>query len=421
MNNKTQQTNSPAYREAIKAIAVLEQQGFEAKLAGGCVRDRLLGLDPKDFDIATTALPDEVIKTFTKRGIQTVPTGIDHGTITAVMGKTNIEITTLRVDAETFGRKAKVAFGNLSFEQDAARRDFTINALYEDKDGKIYDYHGGEKDLAAKVLRFVGNAKERIEEDYLRILRFYRFWARFNFTADAEARAAVALHKDGLKNISQERITSELVTMLAYNPIETQLNEMSDNGILAMVLPEARLDQTTKKRVMGCARIAQKDRAIARLAFLHGSAGDDKSIERIAKQLRLPNHTLTLWQQLLKSCESAQSSAGADTASVMHLIDDCERAGGEGSLTELFIPFWQIMSGDEALTTRIANTESKKKSLRKSPLPINGQDIMVCTGISAGPKIGEILESLKRSYRNEQWCDKQDGLALAKSIASSKT
>lgn len=419
MNNKTQRTLSPAYKNAIKVIGDLEEEGFQAKLAGGCVRDRLLGLDPKDFDVATTALPEEVIKIFTKKQIQTVPTGIAHGTVTVVMNGSNVEVTTLRIDAETFGRKAKVEFGNLSFEEDAARRDFTINALYEDRNGQIDDYFGGQKDLKNMLLRFVGEPADRIKEDYLRILRYYRFWARYQFKVDPKAKAAVAKLKSGLEGVSQERITAEILELLSYKDIGPQIKEMAANGILALILPESKYNTKTAQCLKACVRIVQKDRAIARLSLLYAGEGTHEEIERIAKHLKLSNHQIEVWQRLIASCAEVKQLGVPETevADIMQLIDDCERAAGEESLMTLFVPYWKIFFGsNKDFINKVLKTETKKKALRKAALPVNGQDIMESAGISAGPQVGIILENLKRIYRNGKWKTRSQGLALAKTL-----
>lgn len=175
------------------------------------MRDRLLGKEPQDYDLATTALPREVLKYFRDQSdpdLMAFPTGIDHGTITVVYQKQQIEITTLRQDIATDGRHAQVQFGT-SFEADALRRDFTINALSEDRSGKIYDYYGGIEDLRNKVVRFVGDAHQRIHEDYLRILRFYRFCLTLGFSPDPSALDAIAELTTHISALSAERVFSE--------------------------------------------------------------------------------------------------------------------------------------------------------------------------------------------------------------------
>jgi tRNA nucleotidyltransferase/poly(A) polymerase len=199
-------------------LTILENAGFEARIAGGAVRDYLLGKDPKDIDIATTARPVDVILTFEALGYTVVPTGLQHGTVTVVVDKEPFEITTLRIDKETDGRHAEVEFVT-NFELDAARRDFTFNAMFMDVDGKIYDYFGGEEDLKASRVCFVGNAKDRIEEDYLRIMRYFRFLGRMK-TVNYDQYTLETLktiHKmaAGLDKISGERIWAELTKILS--------------------------------------------------------------------------------------------------------------------------------------------------------------------------------------------------------------
>jgi poly(A) polymerase len=170
---------SPLRRHAVaRALALLNAEGEEARIVGGAVRDLLLGQPPGDFDLATTATPDVVISRAAAAGVGHAPTGIAHGTVTLIVDGTPIEITTLRKDIETDGRRAKVRFGR-DFRDDALRRDFTINALSLDVDGFVHDDVGGVADLAAGRIRFIGEAQQRIREDFLRILRFFRFSARF--------------------------------------------------------------------------------------------------------------------------------------------------------------------------------------------------------------------------------------------------
>src|SRR6202023_1856119 len=171
-------------------LALLDRDGEEARVVGGAVRNTLLGVPVGDIDIATTATPDEVIRRVEAAGLKAVPTGIEHGTVTVVAAGRPFEVTTLREDVETFGRRAKVAFGR-DWRRDAERRDFTINALSASRDGVIYDYVGGLADIAARRVRFIGDAASRISEDYLRILRFFRFHAQYGKGApDPEGVAA---------------------------------------------------------------------------------------------------------------------------------------------------------------------------------------------------------------------------------------
>src|SRR5436305_8725134 len=228
-------------------IAALADAGIVARFVGGCVRDALLGRAIADIDIATPARPEEVIAALEKAGIKPVPTGIDHGTITAVVSTPeprHFEITTLRRDVETYGRRARVAF-DADWAEDAARRDFTINAIYLDPDGTLHDPVGGLADLEAHRVRFVGEPAKRIAEDVLRVLRYYRFEARFGRgTGDEAARGACRAAVPLLPKLSAERVAGELLRLVAVpNPVPA-LPMMAEDGVLAAILPEAqRLDR----------------------------------------------------------------------------------------------------------------------------------------------------------------------------------
>ncbi len=229
------------YREALDLCRHLTEQGYPAMLAGGCVRDLLLGREPKDFDLACTAPPETAIKLCKARGLRVVPVGIEHGTICAVTPLQTLEITTLREDVVCHGRHAEVAF-TTDFEKDAQRRDFTINALFQDADGTVHDFVGGRADLAAQRLRFVGTARDRIREDYLRILRYFRFLARFDWHADPEQLAAVADAVAGLTQLSFERIHKEMNELLQSSGACDVLHLMNRAKVLTTLIPE--LDQT---------------------------------------------------------------------------------------------------------------------------------------------------------------------------------
>ncbi len=226
----------PAVR---RLLAALSAAGIEARFVGGCVRDTLLRQEIGDIDLATPARPDAVMAALKKAKIKAIPTGVAHGTVTAVIPPRHFEITTLRRDVETYGRHAKVAF-DADWEEDAARRDFTINAIYLAPDGTIFDPVGGEADLAARRVRFVGDAATRIAEDVLRILRYYRFEARFGSgDGDAGARAACRAAVARLPTLSAERVWRELSRLLAGPDPVRVLTMMRDDGVLAVILPEA--------------------------------------------------------------------------------------------------------------------------------------------------------------------------------------
>jgi poly(A) polymerase len=219
-----------------RALGLLNGDGEEARVVGGAARNALMGLPLSDIDIATTAVPDEVIRRAASAGLKAVPTGIDHGTITLVIDGVPFEVTTLREDVETFGRKATVAFGR-DWKVDAERRDFTMNALSISPDGVVHDYVGGLADLTDRRIRFIGDPARRIAEDYLRILRFFRFQATYAHGApDAAGLHACIVARDGLRTLSRERVRGELVKLLVAPYVVPTLVVMAETGFAEPLL-----------------------------------------------------------------------------------------------------------------------------------------------------------------------------------------
>lgn len=221
-----------------KLLEVLSQEGEEARIVGGAVRNTLLGEPINDVDIATTTVPEETIRRAESVGFKTVPTGIRFGTVTVVADGRPYEVTTLRSDVETDGRRAKVVFGR-DWSVDAHRRDFTINALYVDRHGRIYDDVGGMADIETRTIRFIGDADERIEEDYLRILRFFRFFAWYGAgRPDSEGLKACARLKENITQLSAERVWAEIKKMLSAPDPSRALLWMRQSGVLTLAVPE---------------------------------------------------------------------------------------------------------------------------------------------------------------------------------------
>ena len=215
-------------------LAVLDRDGEEARVVGGAVRNALLGLPHGDIDIATTALPAEVTRRAQAAGFKAVPTGVDHGTVTVVIEGRPFEVTTLREDVETFGRHATVKFGR-DWKRDAQRRDFTMNGLSLSPDGEVHDHVGGVADLKARRVRFIGDAATRIAEDYLRILRFFRFHAYYGEGhPDAEGLHAVIAARAGLEQLSRERVRMELMKLLLAPHAVPVLAVMAEAGLLGL-------------------------------------------------------------------------------------------------------------------------------------------------------------------------------------------
>ncbi len=224
-----------------KVCKLLTDAGYQAWFVGGCVRNELLGEPVADLDLSTDALPDVVIQLAQAAKIKAIPTGIDHGTVTLVANDIPFEITTFRRDVATDGRRATVAFSD-NITDDARRRDFTMNALYADADGQITDPLGGLPDLQARRVRFIEDADQRIKEDYLRILRFFRFYAWYGETKegpDADGLAACAENIEGLQSLSVERVTAEMLKLLSAPDPAPAVASMASTGALAQVLPGA--------------------------------------------------------------------------------------------------------------------------------------------------------------------------------------
>lgn len=216
------------------------------RLVGGCVRDYLLGILADDIDLASPLTPDEIEQIFVRHSIRFIDTGRKHGTLTAILDKKPYEVTTLRVDKKTDGRHAEVAYID-SYEQDAHRRDFTINALYMDHTGKIYDYLGGMEDLRHHYVRFIGNPNERITEDTLRLLRYFRFWGKLGHHAiDTPAVTACQKYAPQLKNISSERKTAELMKILEGNACDKTFALMQEYDVLPHLLPASSVPALTR-------------------------------------------------------------------------------------------------------------------------------------------------------------------------------
>jgi poly(A) polymerase len=269
--------------EVARLLALLDRNGEQARVVGGAVRNALLGLAVADIDVATTAAPEEVRRRVEAAGGRAVPTGIEHGTVTAIMDRHPIEVTTLREDVETFGRKARVVFGR-DWRMDAQRRDFTINALSVGPDGIVHDYVGGLDDIVAHRVRFIGEPQRRIEEDYLRILRFFRFHAHFGAGApDAAGLMACVRARAGLDTLSRERVRMELLKLLVGARATPTLVVMAESGLLGMVLGGVAYLASFENTVKVDAALGVEADAIRRLGAL--GVWVDEDAERLTQRL----------------------------------------------------------------------------------------------------------------------------------------
>ena len=270
-----------------RALEALSGAGEETRLVGGAVRDLALGSPVLDLDLATTAAPDEVIRRAQTAGFKVALTGVAHGTVTVIVEGRPIEATTLRQDVETDGRRAKVAFGR-DFSADARRRDFTINALSLGADGTVHDYVGGLEDLAAGRVRFIGDADQRIREDYLRTLRFFRLSARYARGAlDAEGLSAAIRARDGLERLSRERVRAELMKLLAAPRVGDVVQTMGECGFLEPILGGLAYPRRLSRLIAIEVARGHDGDAVLRLAALGAAIPEDA--ERLRDRLRLAN------------------------------------------------------------------------------------------------------------------------------------
>src|SRR3954447_865307 len=272
---------------AARVLALLNGDGEEARVVGGAVRNALLNIPFGDIDIATTALPDEVVQRAKAAGIKSVPTGIEHGTVTLVVDAHPFEVTTLREDTETFGRKAKVAFGR-DWVRDAERRDFTINGLSVDAEGRVHDHVGGLADIAARRVRFIGDAGERIAEDYLRILRFFRMHAAYGSgKPDRAGYLACIGGRAGLANLSAERVRAEMLKLLVAEGALVAVTAMGDAGLLQAIFGGVTYTGALAAMISAEQTLGLAPSPVRRLGALSVAVTEDA--KRVAARLRLSN------------------------------------------------------------------------------------------------------------------------------------
>ena len=346
---------------------------------GGAVRDSLLGAEVHDVDCATLLMPAEVIDRCRAAGIRTVPTGIEHGTVTAILKDGPVEITTLRRDVETDGRRATIAFAK-DWREDAARRDFTINALYAHPETlEIADFFGGLDDLRARRVRFIGSAEQRIAEDHLRILRYYRFQARFGAALDAQAESACAQLAHTLKGLSRERIAAELLALLALPDPHATLARMRENGVLGVILPEACAAQLAALARLIAAETVQgfAGDPVRRLAALLPPSPE--VAETVAARLRLSKAQRT---RLVSAAERSADDAANPQMLAYRItpplaIDRLLLGGGDARVLE----GWRV-----------------------PVFPLKGGAI-VARGVSAGPDVARILQQIEARWVAEGFPD----------------
>lgn len=361
-------------------LGVLGGEEARTRFVGGCVRDSLLGLQVSDVDLATRLQPEEVMKRLKEAGIKAVPTGLAHGTVTAIVDGAPVEVTTLRRDVSTDGRRATVAFTD-DWREDAARRDFTMNALSADPtSGEIYDYFDGLADLKARRVRFIGDPLQRIAEDHLRILRFFRFHARFGEgDPDAEALQACTARANDLMALSRERIADELLKILALPDPTRTVSLMVERGIFRPVLPE--IDDAGIHRLRSLvarertAKVAPEP--LRRLAALLPANPD--LAETTAARLRLS-------KKAVKRLVSAASRTSGDTSHPQALA---YRIGLDEAVDRILLD----EEGPEAMRERL----EELNDWNRPRLAVGGGDL-IASGLSPGPLIARTLQAIERDW-----------------------
>lgn len=368
-------------REGLARLCeVLGASEGKVRFVGGAVRDTLLGIDAADIDLATTHSPERVIALLKGSAIKAVPTGLAHGTVTAVLPGGPVEVTTLRCDVATDGRHATVAFTD-DWREDAARRDFTMNALYADPGtGRIFDYFGGLDDLGARRVRFIGDPLKRIAEDHLRILRFFRFHARFGDEPDDAGLQACIERANDLMALSRERIAAEILRLLVAVHAVRVVRLMIDHGIFAPVLPE----------------IASPDR-LARLASREAAAGiTPDPIRRLAA--------------LLPADPAAAEDVGArlklSNADRKRLVAATTTAGDE-RVEVIGYRLGKVLAIDRLLLSERPEAEAASLVDWQTPvLPIGG-GALVDRGVRKGPEVARLLRVIEEQWIAEGFPDAQ--------------
>ena len=385
---------SPSFLDnerVLRIFDVFDGAGEETRAVGGALRNHLLGVPVSDVDFATTATPQTTMDRAKAAGLRPIPTGFEHGTVTVIVEGQPFEITTLREDVETDGRRAKVRFGR-DFEQDALRRDFTINALSCNRDGHIFDYAEGLADIEARKVRFIGDAQQRVREDYLRILRFFRFHAAYGEGAlDGQAFHAAVLEREGMHNLSRERIRAELLKLLTARNSAPTIAIMCGAGLLLPVLAGVAIPARLARVIeIEHARDAKTD-PVLRLIALGVLVREDA--ERLREELRLSN-------------VEAQRALGA--ARALEALHGCMAPPEPKALRPLLyqhgpqatrdaLTLAQAEAGVAAQDEDWAKAAAFAATTPKPQLPFSGADLLA-RGVGPGRGMGEALKAVERLW-----------------------
>ncbi len=372
-------------------MTVLNREGEEARIVGGAVRNALIGLPPGDIDVATTATPETVVARAKAERMRVIPTGIAHGTVTVMVAGSAFEVTTLREDVETDGRHAVVRFGR-NFAQDAMRRDFTINALSVDAAGRVHDFTGGLDDLAARRVRFIGDAAARIREDYLRILRFFRFSAAFAAgPLDPEGLAASAAAADHLGRLSRERIRVEMMKLLAAPRAPAVVAAMHEAGVLSAILGDPCFPDRHDR--LAAIEVARGEAADPLLAVASIGLKTSADAGRLRERLRLSNAERDRLLCLASLLESR--TRGVDVPDPLDLAGWLFTAGRQCTVDAVTLAHAESGAPADAVAWQQAFRQAGTTPVPN--LPVSGADVMA-RGIRSGPVVGAVLKHLQARW-----------------------
>ncbi len=366
---------------AARVLAMLNGDGEEARVIGGAVRNALLGIPLGDIDIATTALPEEVVRRARAAGIKCVPTGIDHGTVTLVVESHPFEVTTLREDTETFGRKAKVVFGR-DWVRDAERRDFTINGLSIDAGGVVHDHVGGLADIEAKRVRFIGDPGQRIAEDYLRILRFFRMHAAYGVgEPDRAGYLACIDGRAGLSTLSAERVRMEMLKLLVAEGAAVALQAMADAGLLLPVFGGVTYSGPFAAMIAAEREMGLPPSAVRRLAALTVAVTEDA--KRVSTRLRLSNAEAKTLDSMGHRWWRLATSDDARARRLLYRL-------GEDAYRDRLMLAWARAGGVGAGAPRWHDLATLPQRWTAPKFPLKAADF-ISRGIAQGPALGHVL------------------------------
>jgi poly(A) polymerase len=363
-----------------RVLGLLNKDGEEARVVGGAVRNALLEIPTGDIDIATTALPDEVIRRARSAGIKSVPTGIEHGTVTLVVDAQPFEVTTLREDTETYGRKARVAFGR-DWVRDAERRDFTINGLSVDAAGRVHDHVGGLADIEARRVRFIGDAAQRLAEDYLRILRFFRMHAAYGAgEPDRAGYLACISARAGLASLSAERVRMEMLKLLVAEGTQAAVTAMSDGGLLLPIFGGVAYTGPFAAMIAAERELGLAPHPARRLAALTVAVTEDA--RRVAVRLRLSNAETKALDSMGHRWWRLAFMDGATARRRLY------RLGDENYRDRLLLAW--ARSGGNQDTAYWREYASLPQRWSAPKFPLKAADF-IARGVAEGPALGQVL------------------------------